>query len=77
MSGTHHGHKQRSFVLPRHEVKCPHCAAEIRPSPFLGRALIQCGMCEQIFQVETDGVSFASSNVTASRLPGWRTPTLH
>ena len=67
----------RGYVMPRHVVNCPHCTAEFQPSPFLGRALAQCPMCDEVVVLQTDGVSFGSSNVTASKMCPWYRRVLH
>lgn len=66
-----------SRTMTTHVINCPYCQWKVQPSPFLGRALLQCPGCDDVYVVETDGASFSSSNVVASVFTGRPRRTVH
>lgn len=49
-------------------VACPYCGISDYPAPFVGRVAAQCPSCGLWCTLETNGVSFETSQITARRL---------
>ena len=47
--------------------KCPHCGETIWPQPFIGHAWSECPYCGGSVVLSTDGLSFETSRIRATR----------